>query len=265
MFAEEEQKSDIYIAFYAVEKRASRIPAVRSSVPKHGLVVLTRPDPVDALAYAIHNRREGRKVCLIGTMEDVHAPDDLCTNSSPAIRHELDRIWRESLISAADCEGVGYIPLAEGDSEYLPHMETRWFHKFTTSLLRMLHERISSSVFMAPASSHFGRPPFGYRVIDGNLVLYRAESEIVAEVFKLAREKKIGREIIEEIRKRWPDLNIEYSKIRRILEKAELYCLGKNRGRVCKDLACLPPEWVGTTLATLKSLAPEEEGEADAG
>ena len=236
-------------AFYDMEKRVTRVKTIREKATKWKLspVVVTKADFIDALAAVMAAKEDNPKnpPALIGFMKDLHPPEGTEVSED---------IWIECIICFLEKEGISYYPLdiKVGKRLDLESNVIRKYHQAFTILTETLRIRLNSN------GKKFGRPPYGYCMIDGVLEVDKQKADAVKLIFKRLREEAEPREILEELRKKFPRLKgvrkkqfWDHVKLRRIVEKARLYCLGEYHASdgakmTIERLAFLPPEWADT-------------------
>lgn len=238
------------VAFYDFEKRKDRVMAIRTQAKTLALspVDVKTPDPIDAIAAIVSTKQDKKKKiipALIGYMEDLHAPEDIGIN---------DDIWIECIICLLEQEGITFHPLDNkaGGSVDLASNVIRKYHRAFTTLTELLRSRTTSH------AKKYGRPPYGYHTVKGEMEVDKTQAKAVELIFQAVREGIPPLKILEDLRKKFKCLPGEekpqfwdHVKLRRIINKRRLYCLGEyraNDGRtvVVKNLAFLPPEWVDT-------------------
>lgn len=208
------------------------------------------PSFVDALALAVDTPEQAT---VVGAMVDLEPPAD---------RGDIDRvIWRESAIALMSERGVAYrfLDLSEAELDRMrkapPAQVIRQYNEALTSLRQALQHR--SKEALAKDNRKIGRPPYGYLVKEGRLAIHPERAEAISLIFSLLRGGKLSfYQIEEEVRKKFGTICgknefWDYVKLRRIVSKARLYCLGEyeSGGQTYQypDLAFLPPEWADTT------------------
>jgi hypothetical protein len=131
--------------------------------------------------------------------------------------------------------------------------------------------KVSDATKMASKGKKYGRPPYGYKTEKGRLKVDRPNAEAVSLIFRRIRENKRSlRDILTEIKEAFPlvpgtnDPQFwDNVKLRRIISKARLYCLGEYSSSegstiTIANLAFLPPEWADTTWPSSKPSDPQE-------
>lgn len=247
------------VAFYDMSKRKDRVQTIRSKATGLKLkpVEVKKPDPIDAIAAIMSAKKKKSKgvPVLIGYMEDLHAPTGTDIT---------DEIWIECILCLLEQEGISFYPLDHktGDKVDLASNVIRKYHKAFTVLIDSLRGRLSTHL------KKYGRPPYGYHMVNGELEVDEERADAVKLVFSLLREGTQPCDILEELREKFLLLPgdekpqfWDHVKLRRIVEKARLYCLGEYRasdGTIMsiEKLAFLPPEWVDTIWPTHQGVSP---------
>lgn len=243
------------VAFYDQSKRKVRVQSIRAKAKKLKLnpVGVKTPDPLDAIAVIISAKKEKAKKVpvLIGYLQDIHAPEEL---------QITDDIWIECILCFMENESITFHPLDSktGDQVDLESNVIRKYHRAFEHLTRSLKRRSGSIV------KKYGRPPYGYHTVNGEMEVETVNAEAVSFIFQRLREGTSPFELINELRDKFKKVPgakknqfWDYVKLRRIIQKARLYCLGEYQAEgetvTLQKLAFLPPEWVDTVWPTTQT------------
>jgi len=242
------------VAFYDQTKRKERIAAIRTTATTLNLnpVSIKNPDPLDAIAVVMSSKKNSKKTkkapILIGYLQDLQAPEGMDIT---------DEIWIECVLCLIDQEGIDFHPMdsKSGSQVDLATNIIRKYHKAFTHLTDSLRKRLT------PPAKKYGRPPYGYHMEEGKMVVDQNKSEAVRFIFQQIRNGVSSSELLIDLKKKFKifpgDKKKQFwdkVKLRRIIEKARLYCLGEYQveGTILttKNLAFLPSDWADTVWPT---------------
>lgn len=257
------RKAEIRIAvygYYTPHQSKNRVQEIKTKAKEVGATsnVCVKNDLIEVIGEAVQAKHQGAQAQIISAIEDIESSED------------VDReLWREAVVAYLEDNGIK-LHVLDMDKEAFSEMRklplATTIRKYNR-LRRRLEDAIDSKikegkVKKACAIKTHGRPPYGYTSTEGVLSINRAQAEAVMLIFTRRRQGRITRDIIEELKEKFAYIcskdspkgvkqHWDYVKIKRILTKADLYCLGRyswGSGTVIesKELAFLPREWVDT-------------------
>jgi len=231
-------------------KRSEQTRAIRSVARAHHArsTCLDHPAPLDAIAHAMELRSKG-PVLMVGPISEwVPPPDD----------HPIDVVsWREGLIRMLESSEIGVEFIDIEDVSLATRRSANdadVIRRFLRALGRIEQELASRK----RGVSFHGRPPYGYRVSGGRVIIDPYAAEAVTLIFQNTRKGTAPKDTLAELKRRFPRTPDgkktqfwDHAKIRRILDHAPLYCRGLRNGTARSPaLAFLPSEWVDTPLTS---------------
>jgi len=232
--------------------REARRRDIRTTSTEHGLCAVNFevPDFHQALILAKDQADELQTVIIIGCLDDLKPPTTTEVEGWSAVE------WRESWLSLAEeyrvaFRGIGTVPsVAAGASTR--NSVIRSFQAAQKALaLHLKRQRTVMRRLKDESEKGYagGRPPFGYRIIDGELTIDPEQAKMVKLVFtSLFKHQHTVATTCKIAKEQFPSQFWDGVKIRRILNHAPLYCSGvyetKSGGSVTlKGAAFLPAEW----------------------
>lgn len=256
------RKAEMRIAvygYYSPSHSKVRIQEIKARAKEVGASsgVCMKDDLIEVIGDAVQDRHRGAQAQIISSIEDIESVED-----------SDQELWREAVIAYLEDNGIKLHVLdvddeAFGEMRKIPLATTiRKYNRLRRRLEEAIDSKIKEGkVKKACAIKTYGRPPYGYTSDEGVLSIHRPQAEAVMLIFSRRREGKITRDIIKELKEKFGYVcsksptgvkqHWDYVKIKRILTKADLYCLGRYSGGSgtvieSKDLAFLPREWVDT-------------------
>jgi hypothetical protein len=209
-----------------------------------------------ASCLAEEKAAEGEVVCIAGSLADLHVPDGLSTEGFGVIE------WRESWLARLERSRIGFVPLAVNDSPQIPRealLATNVIRSFTraskaldTAIREIQSSERKSRTEKKGADTGYvcGRPPYGYRAVEGQLVQDPKQVEAIKIIFKIVRGGGSRSQCLAALKEAKARGYWDVVKVRRILRHSRLYCLGecsfRDKTVTLPDLAFLPEEWVNT-------------------
>lgn len=206
-------------------------------------------DVVDALNHALTLRPS--PVCIVGRRSII---------VSSTHREGSKAAWMEAVNHVAESHGFNIHLLKEAAAPLDESTEVKIIQDYQaaqTKLQTLLQQ--SAKVAMAKKGAKFGRPPYGYQVVDGKLVIRPEQAANVVTVFQAYHDAIPMCEILYRVegakkaksygsRRKRESWNLK--KIHRILDKVRLYGRGEidsPLGPVSfPELVILPPHLVCT-------------------
>ncbi len=231
------------------------------------------PDFFEATVTAAELAQAGHQVVLVGTLNDLHipSPEVMRHNEGAFTEHE----WREAWLAYLKDRALGWSP-TDATTATQPQDSAnrqsiiRSYQRSCAGIARFL-ARLRSRRKVGARSKEpgyvYGRPPYGYRVVNGHMEPDAERIDLVKTAFECLREGMtvtdaalalqaldMGRDGKKEF---WDPV-----KIRRILKHAALYCLGEYTsptGEVVRlpSLAILPRSWVGVAANRMPQTIPK--------
>lgn len=237
--------------------RAVELKKLKEDRRKTGPVEYLVVDDFLRAAYLAEEKvSEGHVVSVAGSMSDLTLPPPL------SVEGIGDQEWRESWQRRLERGKIGFIPLDVANQPPIPReslLATAILRKYDraskaldTAIREMQAvERQARAEQKALSSGYVGgRPPYGYRAINGQLIKDSRQAESVKLIFKSMRDGSSGYMILTALKEAKAKGYWDGVKVRRILRHARLYCLGECtfRGKTVTvpDLAFLPADWVDT-------------------
>lgn len=219
------------------------------------------PSATTAIIMAIRATKEGSAATIIGRISDL----------APPVGINLD-VWAESVVNGIRDRGFDFMPL---DPEVLEefqkkrkrlHAVIEEYHRATQLLDEEVNDRriVNISKALAANGRKYGRPPYGYCVRDGELQLEKDQSAAIATIITMIRDGHQLSEIIQSMNEKFSKRKVkvgkrtrtkkqhwDYVKLRRIVDRIRLYCLGEyvaadGTKMIIRGLAFLPPEYADT-------------------
>lgn len=264
----ERRKAEVRLAaygYYAAESRKARVDAIKvrareTGIPRENITI--RPDSMDAVCDAYREAQKGVRVSIIGAVDDIQPPEDI---------NDAD-LWREAVLAFLEDNRISMQALDLDKEEYKQHrsqpvaVAIRKYNRVRRRLEQLINERVEEgSIRKVMKGKKYGRPPYGYRIEEGVLTIFRPQAEAIMLVFSRKRQGVSAQSIINELKDKFEyeqkrtgaakKQHWDHVKINRILSKASLYCLGRyttGDGSTVesRDLAFLPAEWVDTVEST---------------
>jgi hypothetical protein len=215
--------------FHAGEKNPERRKQIRAFCKKKALgsPVFASADYMHSIAV-IHRSRE--KCILVGSIDDIIPPEPY--KDSPVYE------WREVFFNYIEEHGISFHPIdvdtySVSDSSARNSMTAiRSFRRSCKSFEQHIR-LLDRSELGAPYA--FGRPPYGYDIVEGKLVINKEQAKAIKEIFKLNEKGNDVPSIIAVLRKNHGVMRVgtadkkhawDYTKVKRILSKSQLYCEG---------------------------------------
>lgn len=196
----------------------------------------------------------GEKVSVLLRLSELTSP-------AKEVGHEA---WRAACL--LHLAGLGVDHLLLPDAKRLPHvLQVDKVVQPLSTAIRVLSTRIKA--YRKHEATQFrgerygyvcGRPPYGYQVEHGTLVIDKGQAEAVRSVFKLLRDGKRPVDVVEIMRRKKREF-WDHVKVRRILSHARLYTLGEYKSATLRApvriprLAFLPASWADTSAPTQKA------------
>jgi len=203
---------------------------------------------LDAIADAVDHRERLWEVLLIGPLDNVLPPAP--REGEPAIDPVT---WRESILGYLESHQIAFefIDVDGASLVWKRDAEVaRAISRYSTAA-RRLEEEIKGRRQVPVVR---GRPPYGYYVRDGLLRIDPVAAEAITTAFTERRNGRSAGEVLGTLKKEFPRKGPkkpqfwDYVKLRRIINRAPLYCLGRvDRDTTIPDLAFLPADWADTT------------------
>lgn len=209
---------------------------IRTAAKRGGLdePSFDQPDFHQALVVARQRMEEGHQVAIVGPI-DALVPPDVGQSTWTAAE------WREAWLHMAREEGITYLPVLDGSSipvdqsgDEVPATARQSIirrYQAACSGLRRYVRRLKMELAKEHATRERGyaggRPPYGYRVEQGQLVVHNDQANAVRLIFKLAATGKHSvSDICRMMKAHSPDQFWDGVKVRRILGHAKLYASG---------------------------------------
>lgn len=210
-----------------------------------------------ALAAALSVRDSGRRVFLSGKLLHITPPDGID-------KIELNAWQGACLLYCASNQIEVALHATRGHPEAraVDFQKAAFAVSLATGILiervRQERSKIARETRAERTGYVCGRPPYGYRVVDGEFAIDPAQKEAVVFIFQSVSADEPLNQIVSELKQHFgyggpvrgrPQF-WDRVKIRRILNHARLYCLGEYTGGRVKspvtipELAFLPTSWL---------------------
>lgn len=204
-------------------------------------------DFLDAIAKAQDTKSPKIEPILVGCFVDWSPPAD------PEVRADTT-IWLEAILQYLTQQQVQFVFLdtdQKVDLKITPQAQT--IRRYVTVMSHLQSAVMHRRKCDKRVPKH-GRPPYGYRRQRGTLEIDPLSAEAVRLIFRRVREQVPTYHILRELGEKFPTITNgtkkqfwDYVKIRRVLEKAPLYCFGRfGDAEAYPQLAFLPADWVDT-------------------
>jgi hypothetical protein len=243
-------------------RSAERLGAMRDVSPLY--------EPFDtfeaAVARALNAKDAGEPVALVCRLSDIQRPQ-----VEQAVFSAAE--WRGACLAYLDTHGIELLKLKDPVSPSPAAVRIEDVVKSIQIASNTLTERVRVArlnqrrlVRAAERGYVSGRPPYGYRAIDGDFAVFKPQAAAVRFIFDQIRMGRPMASLVKDVRSRFQGHGYiagqrqfwDRVKIRRILSRARLYCLGEY---LCQGsttpvhlphLAFLPPAWASTTASPTK-------------
>lgn len=211
-------------------------------------------DDIFTAIAAILNHRTPARCVLVGSTEDMLPPAGTLDVS--------DVLWVEGILTFLEEQGIGFVELGRSTInpfETIPVESLRQYHKVFGVLQKAVDDEVRRlKVQNGKVPPKHGRPPYGYVKHGDCLEVDRTQAEAVAYIYsQFSDPEKVPSfaEVVKKTRARFPRKSDgtpqfwDTVKIRRILAKARMYCLGEYKFSdeqtvQAKSLRILPTTWV---------------------
>jgi hypothetical protein len=243
----------------------ARVPAIEALCDKHSLPLpdCRHPDFIQAAVAACDHVRAGRQAIVVGCLQDLRLPGegDLLVDKDGIEEQGWREAWVEYLASnmvqwlAVDGQNV-VMESASVTRRSVIRSYQRSYQVLTRLIAKVRTQRSLSQRTKGNGYS-YGRPPYGYTVVGGDLKPDSARVPLIAKAFKAIRAGRSYSStavLLKKACKSRPGLEQEWwdtVKVRRLIQHSRLYCLGEynkpGAGLVLlPHLAVLPKGWAST-------------------
>jgi hypothetical protein len=218
------------------------------------------PDFIQAAAEACEKSRAGYTVIVVGFLQDLYVPTS--TNTPNDHGGIIEQDWRYAWLEYLASNLIQWNPLDGHDTATQAEAVTRRsvirsYQRSYQMLIKKIAQaktQRSMSMRVQDKGYSYGRPPYGYKVVDKEMRPDPAAIPKIRMVFACVRQKKSYSKTADILEKQCKTLEGEWwdaVKVRRIIQHARMYCLGeysKPGGdmTLLPHLVILPKEWSGT-------------------
>lgn len=209
----------------------------------------------EAIAKVLRHPKPN-KCTIVGDPTDIQYPDS--GGDVP------DSCWLDGLLTILSEQGVKFIPLSGGEVKVSGQVSMevlgyyrKVFDRLTEEVTK--HQHILDIQYSGKVPPKSGRPPYGYAKNGKRLEAVPHQAAAVKFLFQMFRDHPTTTwlEAVNKMQEHFPELPNGKSqywdvvKVRRIMHRANLYCLGEyevgeGKTALIKSLSILPPEWVDT-------------------
>jgi len=245
--------------YFAARRQAIRDRCRSEKLPAPSF---DKPDHIQATVAGIDllgKRRQhtGVRVVLVGSVDDLHAPQGQGVPVGSFSEHEWREAWLEYLNTSSLSWSPIFPPNPSTDGGVISRQSVIRSYLRSCHALAKVIARARSQRSMAErgqvAGYSYGRPPYGYHVINGVMLPNPKQVEAVKRVFVLVRNGAFVAEAATIMRT--ASNGREYwdaVKVRRLLAHKRLYCMGEydtpgGEMSTISNLVILPSGWKDTT------------------